>query len=61
MFPRPNVYIHLTISVPDGWLMNTVARLCPVNGKQLVERLAVLLPSSLSFCKVGSVVFNGKN
>lgn len=61
MFTRPNVYIHLKISVPDGCVMDTVARLCPVNSKQLMERLAVLLLSSFSFCKVGSVVLNGKN
>lgn len=61
MFTRPNVYIHLKISVPDGCVMDTVARLCPVNSEQLMERLAMLLLSSFYFCKVGSVVLNGKN
>lgn len=41
--------------------MDTVARLCPVNREQLMERLAVLLLSSFYFCKVSSVVLNGKN
>lgn len=59
LFTRLNVYIRLKISVPDGCVMNTVARLCPVNSKQLMERLAVLLLSSFSLCKVSSVVLNG--
>ena len=29
MFTRPNVYIYLKISVPEGCVVNTVARLCP--------------------------------
>lgn len=61
MFTRPNVYIHLKIYVPDGCVMNTVARLCPVKNEQLMERLAVLLLSSFYFCNVSSVVLNGKN
>ena len=28
MFTRPNVYIYLKISVPDGCVVDTVARLC---------------------------------
>lgn len=60
MFTRLNVYIRLKISVPDGCVMNTVARLCPVDSKQLMERLAVLLLSSFSLCKVSSVVLHGK-
>lgn len=56
MFTRLNVYIRLKISVPDGCVMNTVARLCPVDSRQLLERLAVLLLSSFSLCKVSSVV-----
>lgn len=47
MFTRPNVYIHLKISVSDGCVMNTAARLCPVNNEQLMERLAVLLLKQL--------------
>lgn len=61
MFTRPNVYIYLKIPVPDGCVVDTVARLCPVNSKQLMARLAVLLLSGFYFCKVGSVVLNGKN
>ena len=60
MFTRPNVYIHLKISVPDGCVMDTAARLYPVNN-ELMERLAVLLLSSFYLCKVSSVVLNGKN
>lgn len=61
MFTRPNVYVHLKIYVPDGCVMFTVARLWPVNSKQLMGRLALLLLSSFYFCKVSSVVLNGKN
>lgn len=49
MFTRPNAYIYLKISVPDGCVVDTVARLCPGNSEQLMERLAVLLLSGFYF------------
>lgn len=59
MFTRPNVYIYLKISVPDGCVVDTVARLCLCQ-QRVDGKTSCVATSGFYFGEVGSVLLNGK-